>query len=167
MKNKTHLQVQQRQRQRWQKQQRNTDTRKFAMQPLLLHVVFASHNAGNPCDVVTQAPSKWILDFIAWDHEQCQPTTKHSGGKNGRMHLEADLGPFSHGILLLKDPESAEDDLRADAPAQAMVQLVELWLQVKSRQILCMRIAGEPSQGTEGRSPCRPQVLDFSIGAND
>ena len=83
------------------------------------------------------------------------------------MHLEADLGPFPHGILLLKDPESAEDDLRADAPAQAMVQLVEVWLQVASRQVLCMRIAGEPSQGTEGRSPCRPQLLDFSIGAND
>ena len=83
------------------------------------------------------------------------------------MHLEADLGPFSHGVLLLKDPESAEDDMRADAPAQAMVQLVELWLQVKSRQILCMRIAGEPSQGTEGRPPCRPQLLDFNIGAND
>ena len=83
------------------------------------------------------------------------------------MHFEADRGPFPHGILLFKDPESAEDDSRADAPAQAMVQLVELWLQVKSRQIVCMRVAGWPSQGTECRSPCRPQLLDFSIGAND
>ena len=83
------------------------------------------------------------------------------------MHLQADLGPFPHGILLLKDPESAEDDLRADTPAQAMVQLVELWLQVKSRQIVCMRIAGEPSQGTEGRPPCLAQLLYFSTSAND
>ena len=133
------------------------------MQPLLLHVFFARH----PCDVVTGPLEKWILDFIAWDHEQCQPTIKHSGADNGRMHLEANLGPFPHGILLLKDPESAEDDLRADAPSQAMVQLVEFWLQVKSRQGFGMRIAGGPSHGSESRPPCRAQIFDFSTNAND
>ncbi len=72
------------------------------------------------------------------------------------MHFEANLGPLSHGILLLKDPVSAEDDLRENASSQAMAQLVGLWLQVKSRQRFGMRIAGEPSQATEGRPACRP-----------
>ena len=63
--------------------------------------------------------------------EQGKPTIDDPRRHDRCVDLQTDFGPFPHGVLLLKNPKSREDDSCADTSADAMVQLVELRAQMK------------------------------------